>query len=128
MFGTSAFSQTPFAALPAASSADVTVALTGVVASGAVGTVSVNSDVTIALTGVVASGAVGTVSAAGGNITVALSGVFATGNVGIVVNNDVTVALTGVSAFGNVGTVTPKVNWLIIDNSQTASWSIIDDS
>ena len=57
MFGIAAFAEAPFASL---SGQTVVVALTGVQASGAVGTVTeVNS---VALTGVVAAGAVGSVA------------------------------------------------------------------
>ena len=97
-----------------------TVALTGVEATGAVGTVS-ESDAdpltgnaatgavgtagpvnTIALTGVQATGAVGTVSETDADPLVGNS---ATGQVGTIGFGGVTVALTGAQATGAVGTV-----------------------
>ena len=57
-FGIAPFSGTPFASLEGGAS--VTVALTGVSSTGAVG--SVTPSRTVALTGVGASGAVGTVN------------------------------------------------------------------
>ena len=85
MFGISAFAQAPFAAL---GENVVVVALTGVSASGNVGSVLSGQE----LTGVSASGAVGSVT---GSSTVALSGVAASGFVGSVTAAS-TVALTGV--------------------------------
>ena len=116
MFGISAFAQSTFASL---SVEDVTVALTGDEASGAVGTAGVN--ISVALTGISASGFVGTVTpsesvgetgdAASGfvgtvapSISVALTGVTASGFVGSVAVSH-TNALTGVSAAGFVGSV-----------------------
>jgi hypothetical protein len=77
----------------------VTVAVTGVEATGSVGTVGVAA--TVPTSGVSATGAVGTVDAA---VTIGLSGAQATGQVG---NADVavTVPTIGVEATGSVGTV-----------------------
>ena len=58
MFGISAFSQSPFSAL--GESAAVSAALTGVSATGGVG--SVTATTTVALTGVSATGNVGSVT------------------------------------------------------------------
>ena len=77
-----------------------TVALTGVQATGAVGTVA--PSLTIALTGVSATGSVGTVSH--GGVSFALTGVEATGQVGTE-GDSLTIALTGVEATGAVGNV-----------------------
>jgi len=79
MFGISAYAQAPFASL---GENTVVVALTGVVATGAVGTVEVAK--AFALTGVEATGAVGSVTV---EITVAITGVSATGSVGTVVQS-----------------------------------------
>ena len=113
MFGFSAFSETAFGALPAASGADVTVAITGVssgspwgdstwgsnVWGGAYDPVgSVSPTVSVQLSGVTATGTVGVVAPP-------LNGVTATGSVGTVTNGGITVALTGVSATGSVGIV-----------------------
>ena len=76
-----------------------TVALTGVEATGQVGTVS-ESDAD-PLTGNAATGAVGTATPI---TTIALTGVQATGQVGTE-GDGITIALTGVQATGQVGTV-----------------------
>ena len=77
-----------------------TVALTGVEATGAVGTVT--TSITIALTGVQATGQVGT---EGESLTIALTGVEATGQVGTVSHGGISFALTGVEATGTAGNV-----------------------
>ncbi len=116
MFGISAFAQAPFAAL---GENVVVVSLTGVVASGNVGSVTENN--TVALSGVVASGEVGTViynelDATSGDeavglvgtvapaLTVALTGVAASGLLGSL--SGLEAAITNVTASGSVGTVT----------------------
>ena len=76
MFGSSAFSSTPFSSL---SGGQTVVALTGVSATGSVGSVSPN--IVIGLTGVSATGSVGTVTTSQA-VSKALSGVQATGSVG----------------------------------------------
>ena len=105
---------------------NVTIGLTGVSATGAVGSVSTSNLFTIGLTGVSATGSVGSVTPSQGltgvsstgsvgsagtdNLfTIGLTGVSATGSVGTVVysgTGDISLALTGVSATGSVGTVT----------------------
>jgi hypothetical protein len=118
-----------------AASPNVTKALTGVNATGSVGTVV--SNVSYAITGNQASGSVGTVKSA---VNYALTGNAATGQVGTVVSNitygltgvqatgavgtvsyatDVTLALTGVSATGQVGTVIPNVSYALTGNQAT---------
>ena len=77
-----------------------TVALTGVEATGAVGTVA--TSITIALTGVQATGQVGT---EGESLTIALTGVEATGQVGTVSHGGISFDLTGVEATGTAGNV-----------------------
>jgi len=74
--------------------------LTGNAATGAVGTATPGT--TIALTGVQATGQVGT---EGDGITIALTGVQATGQVGTVSHGGISFALTGVEATGRAGTV-----------------------
>jgi hypothetical protein len=76
-----------------------TVALTGVQATGAVGTQTPSEDT--ALTGNAATGAAGSVTP---STTIALTGVQATGQVGTE-SSGTTIALTGVQAIGQVGTV-----------------------
>ena len=77
-----------------------TVALTGVEATGAAGTVA--TSITIALTGVQATGQVGT---EGESLTIALTGLEATGQVGTVSHGGISFALTGVEATGTAGNV-----------------------
>ena len=59
MFGISAFAEAPFASLAGQT---IVIAITGVQASGAVGTVVYSPVVTVAITGVQGSGAVGSVT------------------------------------------------------------------
>jgi hypothetical protein len=80
------------------------VGLTAAGATGAVGSVTVESSV--ALSNVAATGAAGSVTP---STTVELSGVSGTGSVGTVTTGaDVTAALTGVGGTGSVGSVTPS--------------------
>lgn len=78
---------------------DVTLALTGVAAAAVIGTIGVA--LTTGVTGVQASGQVGSVSA-GGDVTRALTGVAATGSVGSVAPASL-IAITGATATGQVG-------------------------
>lgn len=89
-----------------ASTGDVTVPVTGVEATGAVGTVGI-PNVGVSVTGVSATGDVGTVTVAIQTGTIVpVTGVSATGQVGAVsVVGTANVSLTGVSATGAVGTV-----------------------
>lgn len=89
--------------IPGGGSPDVTVALTGVAATGAVGsTIANHAD---PLTGVNGTGAAGDVGVQiGGNITVALTDVSGAGSVGTVGVSD-SIPITGVSATSAVGTV-----------------------
>lgn len=116
------FTQIPRANNASAASPDVTVALTGVSATGDIGTVGVQHDqpitgnagtsavgsvtpnTTVALTGVAGTSAVGSVTP---STTVALTGVAGTGAAGTVTPNT-TVALTGVAGTSAVGTVAPS--------------------
>lgn len=116
------FTQIPRANNASAASPDVTVALTGVSATGDVGTVGVQHDqpitgnagtsavgsvtpnTTVALTGVAGTSAVGSVTP---STSVALTGVTGTGAAGTVAPST-SVALTGVAGTGAAGTVTPN--------------------
>jgi len=134
MFGISAFAEAPFASLAGRTTV---VAITGVQASGAVGTVVYTVVVTVAITGVQASGEVGTVGFGKG---FDISGVQAAGAVGDVTETNnptedgvvatglvstplavITVAISGVSARGQVGTV-DYFYWTTIDDSETPNW------
>ena len=95
MFGVSAFAETPFA------SQTVSIFLTGVQATGAVGTVIY--ELPRALTGVQATGAVGNITM-GGRV----------------------VALTGVGATGQVGNV-GEFYWSLIDDNQTPNWQNVSN-
>jgi hypothetical protein len=77
---------------------DVTTALTGVAATGALGGTSV---INLTLSGVSASGSVGIASAP----STAATGVSASGSVGTATVGNVSVALTGVVAYPSVGSV-----------------------
>jgi hypothetical protein len=97
MFGISSFAEAPFASLAGQNNL---IALTGVQADGAVGTVVFTKATDI--TGVSADGAVGSVSA---SISVALTGVTAAGEVGTVVYT-LPVEIFGAAGSGFVGSVT----------------------
>jgi hypothetical protein len=99
MFGFKPFAALPFAGLPAST---VTVALTGVLATGNAG--NNNPSKSAELTNVNALGVVGSV---GQSISLTLSSVSAVGQVGTVTvfTPNVTVALSGVSATGQPGSV-----------------------
>ena len=100
MLGFSPLASAPLAAL-AEKDPNVLVALTGVSATGAVGSVAVSADATLTLTGVSATGAVGSLSvAAGTGVSVSLH--------------------TGVSATGGVGRV---VVWGLVPPAPTVDWS-----
>lgn len=100
MFGISSFAAAPFASFDT----NVVVAVTGVTATGNVGSLTPNTSV--ALIGVTATGSVGSVGAA---ISVALTSVTGTGSVGSVTVSS-TVAVSGVTGTGSVGTVTPSTS------------------
>ena len=139
MFGISAFAEAPFASLAGQT---VVVAITGVQASGAVGTIVYTPVVTLAITGVQASGAVGTVgfgkgfnisgvqaSGAVGNVTETNNptedGVVATGSVGTIAPTTITVSISSVSARGQVGTF-DEFYWTTIDDSETPNWQNVE--
>jgi len=99
MLGFSPLASAPLAAL-AEEDPNALVALTGVSATGAVGSVTVTADATLTLTGVSATGAVGSVTVTSGT--------------------GVSVTITGVSATGGVGRV---VVWGLVPPSPTVAWS-----
>jgi hypothetical protein len=91
------------------------------VAIGEVGTVA--PVISVDLTGVTASGAVGTVDYAQVGF---LTPVTATGFVGTV-GPVVTVALSGVQAAGSVGSVI-AIYWRLVDDSETSNWQNVNNS
>jgi hypothetical protein len=95
--------------------------VSGVAASGAVGSVSV-AERSLALTGVPAAGAVGS---AGVNLVIGLTGVSSAGNVGSVGVGGRSFALTGVYAQADVGVVT-AVYWKLIDDIQSPNWQNVN--
>lgn len=124
MLGLSALSELALSELPAAGGG--TPALTGVAATGAVGTQL--PQIAVPLTGVAATGAVGTqlpqiatpltgvaatgaVGSAAPVLTVALTGIVATGAVGTMTApaGDITLPISGVGATGAVGALTPTL-------------------
>jgi hypothetical protein len=96
--------------------------LTGVIATGAVGTLTVSNDSKIVPTGVEATGAIQTVAVTGFEIDVSevLESVSATGAVGTVAISN-TATLSGVSATASVGTVEAKPTEAITGVSATGS-------
>jgi len=99
----------PIAAAPLASTGEVstpvTVIVTGVQASGAVGTVTATGIANIPVTGLEATGGVGTVTVAAAANT-GVSGESATGNTGTVtVAGTAVITPTGIEATGQTGTV-----------------------
>lgn len=124
MLGFGAISQLPLSTLPGATSPDVTVALSGVSATGQTGTLK--PSFSIPVTGVSGTGAVGSLLASFGlsatgvagtgqvgtlgvDFKIPITGVEATGAIGTlsVANGDITLALTGVSATTGLGTLSP---------------------
>ena len=98
-FGFSTFSGAPFADL---GSVSITVAVTGVEATGAVGTVVVYENEVVNVTGVSATGAIGTVTVTGKAV----------------------VSPTGVAGTGYIGYV---LIWEQIVPNQTPNWQIVND-
>ena len=98
MFGISAFAEAPFASLAGQT---IVVAITGVEASGAVGTVVYTPVITLAITGVEASGAVGSVAESS---EIGLNGAQAAGEPGSIGVLGVEAGLQGAAATGSVGT------------------------
>jgi hypothetical protein len=96
----------PLGLLDTPAAADVTVALTGVAATGSVGTLLPST--VVGLTGTSATGSVGTLFPA---LSVPITGVEATGQIGTLLGEqEVSVALSGVSSTGAVGTLLPALS------------------
>ena len=85
---------------------------------------TVGSNVTVALTGVAASGLVGNVVF---TKTAALTGVAATASVGSVSMGERLVAVTGCQAMGRVGDM-GVFYWSLIDDNENANWQNISNS
>jgi hypothetical protein len=118
--GGSSVPLTGVSATGAVGSLGVTVsrALTGNAATGAVGTLT--ASISKALTGNAATGAVGSLTP---SISVALTGVSATGQVGNLTAN-ATVSLSGVVGTGAVGTVTPTSDTLVALSGVSATGAV----
>ena len=114
MFGISAFAEAPFASLAGVT---VVVALTGVQASGAVGTVVYAPLVTVAITGVEAVGAVGIVIETS---SVGLNGAQAAGQPGSIGVLGVEAGIQGVQAAGAVGTISAVEFFVVLTGVQAA--------
>jgi len=116
-------------------SADVTLALTGVAATGQIG--DLGDSVSYALTGNAATGSVGSL---GDEVSYALTGVAATGGAGSIIpsttyaltGNSATgapgsvssapsYAISGVAATGNVGAVVPSITYALTGNEATGA-------
>lgn len=105
MFGFDAFAGTPFGAIPSVNG-NATASVSGVTATGNVGTITASGDASNNLTGVVSTGSVGTV-AASGDSSASVFGVQGSGAVGaITTSGAANTNLTGASSTGAVGTVT----------------------
>lgn len=117
MFGIAAFSQVPFDALIA----DFAINISGVNASGNVGTVT-RGETQLALTGVGADGAIG-----GGQFySVVLSGVSASGAVGIVrARSWQLIDDTQSANWQNIATP-QSAGWAVIDSSEPTTWTLIE--
>ena len=103
---------------------DFSQSVTGETATGAVGTVAVNYDANVSVTGVAATGAVGTVAVVV-DVNVSVTGETATGAVGTVaVNYDANVSVTGETATGAVGTVTPFIGTIAIVTGVEATGAV----
>ena len=98
---------------------DVSVSVTGLLATAFLGAVVAEASADVNVTGVSATGQLGTISVTGeANINVA--GLQATGSVGTVTVSLVTeIFVTGVSAQGQTGNV---FIWSAIDDNQTPNW------
>ena len=119
-YASASYAELPYAGTDAGLA--VTVSLTGVAGTGAIGTATVKHSVSVTPTGASGTGAIGTVvPAAGAGVTV--TGVAGTGQIGTAVARiDASVIVTGVSATGGVGETNV---WGIIDASQTPDWTEI---
>jgi hypothetical protein len=105
---------------------DATVNLTGVSATGALGTISLQISPNISVTGVAATGSIGSVSVTtGGNASVNVTGVAGSGAVGNVsVGLSPNVTLTGVAGTGAIGTLTASGATLVSITGVSATGSV----
>jgi len=89
---------------------NVSVSVTGVAATGGIGTATVTVDASVDVTGVAATGGIGTATVdLISDASVSVTGVEATGGIGTVtldIVTDTNVNVTGVEATGSIGTVT----------------------
>ena len=114
MFGIASYSGAPYSSL---GDLEIVVALTGVQATGNIGTAAA-----LAILGNEVNGAVGTVSVA--ERVIAISGVASSGTIQALTSTQI---LAGVQAGGAVGNVIARY-WKLIDDSQTPNWQNITDS
>ena len=113
LLGGLAFSEEPFASLADGDlqisfQLGVGASVTGVAATGSVGSVTVNADANVSVTGVAGTGQNGSITI-DGDATVAVTGLAGTGGVGAVTVTQgagINVAVGSVSAQGQVGVVT----------------------
>ena len=113
------------------------IAVTGVTATGAVGTATAIGGSVITVTGVSATGAVGdTAESEGTGVTISLSGVeinITSGNVTATAGTGISFDLTGIETTTGIGTVniwgeiipTQDASWSAISISQDAGWTDI---
>jgi hypothetical protein len=110
----------------AAGGTDATVNLTGVSATGALGTISLQISPNITLSGVSATGSIGSVSVTtGGNASVNVTGVAGSGAVGSVsVGLSPNVTLSGVAGTGAIGTLTASGATLVSITGVSATGAV----
>ena len=99
------------------------VSVTGLEGTGTVGSVEVDAAGQVEVTGLEATGGVGSVTVTeGAGVNVAATGLFAVGRVGVATaTGEIQVQLTGLEATGEVGQVAPFA-WNPIVPDQTANW------
>lgn len=136
MYGFTTYAQAPYSSTGAPPSAlsgvlatgavgnvalGISVSLTGNSASGAIGNVSIGASVP--LVGVSASGAVGSANSAN---VVFLTGVSASGLLGIATTGEaINQSITGVSTAGHTGNLNAYY-WGLINTGQDADWTLIN--
>ena len=99
-----------------------TLAVTGNLAAGSVGTVIFVPVIYVAITGIASSGNVGNLSPSSSSL-VQMSGVSGTGAAGTMIGIK-SFALTGVSANGKIENIGYRY-WSIINDGQTPNWAMI---
>ena len=107
---------------------DFVVSATGVSGTGSVNSVAVSSAGEVAVTGVAATSAIGSVTVeTGTSISFSVTGVSATGSIGSVTvteGSGITVSATGISATGSVGSVTIGIGSIISATGVSATGSV----